>query len=219
MAHNHERDCEHHEHDPAHAQALKDIDNTCWSCHHTLNKGGLVCKACDKIQPADLVLNYFELFGLSNLTFDVDLGMLDRQFKLLQWQLHPDKAVGKSEEEKHFANQAATLVNMGYTVLKRPLSRANYILAQKGVVPSEGFEGTIQDPELLMEVMEAREQVEESNDPATLQQLLYSNKERQQRLVKALSKAFKEDDIKEASSLTHQLTYLVRLEKEILKKL
>ena len=41
-------------------------------------------------------------------------------------------------------------------------------------VPEDG--GTISDPELLMEVMEQREMVEETDDAATLQTMLAENK-------------------------------------------
>lgn len=45
-------------------------------------------------------------------------------------------------------------------------------------LPEDG--GTISDPELLMEVMEQRERVEETDDPAVLQAMLRENKLLQQ---------------------------------------
>lgn len=39
-------------------------DSSCWSCQHRFKKGGVVCTGCEKIQPLDTSLNYFELLGL-----------------------------------------------------------------------------------------------------------------------------------------------------------
>lgn len=45
-------------------------------------------------------------------------------------------------------------------------------------IPEDG--GTISDPQLLMEVMEQREQIEETDDPVVLQTMLHENKLLQQ---------------------------------------
>ena len=39
-------------------------DSSCWSCKHRFKKGGVVCTGCEKIQPLDTSLNYFELLGM-----------------------------------------------------------------------------------------------------------------------------------------------------------
>lgn len=56
------------------------------------------------------------------------MSKLERQYKLLQWSLHPDKVVNKPPDERAFAAQQATLINHAYSVLRTPLSRANYIV-------------------------------------------------------------------------------------------
>lgn len=48
-------------------------------------------------------------------------------------------------------------------------------------IPEDG--GTISDPQLLMEVMEQREQIEETDDPVVLQTMLQENKLLQQATV------------------------------------
>lgn len=58
----------------------------------------------------------------------------------------------KPPQEREFSAQHASVINLAYSILKSPLSRANYLLASKGVNAGEAFEGTIDDPELLMEV-------------------------------------------------------------------
>lgn len=59
-------------------------------------------------------------------------------------------------------------------------------LQRKGVIiPEDG--GTISDPELLMEVMEQREAVEETDDPTLLQEMLAANRKSEQTTVQVQS--------------------------------
>ena len=37
---------------------------TCWSCSNRFIRGGLVCRGCDRIQPVDSSLSYYDLFSL-----------------------------------------------------------------------------------------------------------------------------------------------------------
>ena len=39
-------------------------ESSCWNCNHRFKKGGVICSGCDKIQPLDTSLNYFELLGM-----------------------------------------------------------------------------------------------------------------------------------------------------------
>lgn len=58
----------------------------------------------------------------------MDEASLERRYKLLQWMLHPDKAVSRSAEERDFSAAHASHINQAYGVLRRPLSRANYLV-------------------------------------------------------------------------------------------
>lgn len=62
-------------------------------------------------------------------SFDLDPAALEKRYKLLQWQLHPDKTVNRSPEEQQFSAEQATRVNQAYGVLRHPLSRANYMVS------------------------------------------------------------------------------------------
>jgi Fe-S protein assembly co-chaperone HscB len=73
-------------------------------------------------------------------TFDLDPAALEKRYKLLQWQLHPDKTTLRSQEEQQFSAEQATRVNQAYGVLRRPLSRANYMvrfIGSQAVVSAE----------------------------------------------------------------------------------
>jgi molecular chaperone HscB len=58
----------------------------------------------------------------------VDAQQLERHYKRLQWNVHPDKLVHKPVEERGFSEQHASNINHAYSVLKAPLARANYMV-------------------------------------------------------------------------------------------
>lgn len=72
-----------------------------------------------------------------------------------------------------------------------------------------------------LQVLEAREEVESTDDVQRLQQLLARNRQQQEALVRGLSEAFRagEGQLDRAVALVTQLQYLARLEQEIVKKL
>lgn len=39
-------------------------ESECWSCKHHFRKGGLVCTGCEKLQPLDKSLDYFQLLAM-----------------------------------------------------------------------------------------------------------------------------------------------------------
>jgi hypothetical protein len=43
--------------------SFEEQEASCWSCHNRHHRGGLVCQACDKIQPIDPTLTYFDIMG------------------------------------------------------------------------------------------------------------------------------------------------------------
>ncbi|KAL3161401.1 hypothetical protein ABBQ32_010291 [Trebouxia sp. C0010 RCD-2024] len=91
-------------------------------------------------------------------------------------------------------------------------------LETKGVpIPEDG--GTISDPELLMEVMEQRECIEETDDLAILQAMLQENKLLQQATTEKLSAAFGNNDLKEAQRVITDLRYVTRTGEAIAKKI
>lgn len=85
-------------------------------------------------------------------------------------------------------------------------SRTAYVLQleRRGVsVPEDG--GTISDPQLLMEVMEQREQIEETDDPVVLQTMLQENKVLQQAATEVRSKSLQAHNFRSHSLLVQQL--------------
>jgi hypothetical protein len=64
---NHTASCSHnHSHEHSHGQgspSFEEQEATCWSCHDRFHRGGLVCQACDKIQPSDPSLTHYDILG------------------------------------------------------------------------------------------------------------------------------------------------------------
>lgn len=59
------------------------------------------------------------------------------------------------------AADLSSLVNHAFKTLQNPVLRAEYILREQGVDLAES-EQTLEDPELLMEIMESREALDEA---------------------------------------------------------
>jgi molecular chaperone HscB len=102
-------------------------------------------------------MDHFARLGLP-AALELEPAALDRAYFALQRQWHPDRFVAKPAEERARASTQAAALNDAYRTLKDPLSRAFYLAGLRGVdLPGDGK--TIDDPELLMEAMEAREEV------------------------------------------------------------
>lgn len=69
----------------------------------------------------------------------------------------------------------SSVVNTAYQVLLNPVSRVQYILSQEGVEVLEETD-KLDDKEFIMEVMEAREEIEEATDEEQMTEIRDSNK-------------------------------------------
>ena len=102
-----------------------------------------------------LSTTHFDRFGLPQ-AFEVDLELLDRNYRELQRSVHPDRFVNASDRERRLSMQQATLINEGYQVLKDPLQRGRYLLQLDGR-EFDDERNTTSDTAFLMEQMELRE--------------------------------------------------------------
>ena len=109
-------------------------------------------------------MNYFELFNIP-VSFDVDLSVLPQTYQQLQRLTHPDKFASGSEQEKLVAIQKNAQVNDAYSILKSPLSRAEYLLSLRGI-DLQHEQQTIKDTAFLMQQMEWREELAEIAEQA-----------------------------------------------------
>lgn len=102
--------------------------------------------------------NHFQLFGLPE-TYRLDIARLDEAYRKLQNEVHPDRFASAGESEKRLSMQWATKVNEAYQTLRKPLTRAAYLLHLRGhEVFSEKH--TAFPPAFLMQQMEWREAID-----------------------------------------------------------
>ena len=99
-------------------------------------------------------MDHFARLGLP-AALELEPASLDRAYFALQRQWHPDRYANRPADERARASAEAAALNDAYRTLKDPLGRAVYLAELKGVtLPGDGK--TIDDPDLLMEAMEAR---------------------------------------------------------------
>ncbi|KAM3189064.1 hypothetical protein ACQJBY_067793 [Aegilops geniculata] len=188
------------------------IGGECWSCGA---KGAfLSCGSCRSVQPVDPAVDYFRIFGLG---YDVKDTNLEGKYKDWQKKLHPDLVHSKSEKERDFAAGQSALVIEAYRTLSKPLSRALYLLQLEGIHVDE--EKTINDPELLMEMMEIRESVSEASDSQTLKKIQSQMRSKLETWSKSFQEAFDKRDFDGAVEATQRMRYYERAMEETVKKL
>lgn len=112
--------------------------------------------------------NFFETFNLPVL-FNIDIDMLNHQYRTLQKTIHPDRFVNATDAEKKQSLQKSTQINDAYQVLKDPIKRASHIISLHQVLKEN-----ILPPDFLMQQMEWEEEFETINDLEQVQ--LFSDK-------------------------------------------
>src|SRR5690242_13592019 len=93
--------------------------------------------------------------------FDLDPRALERRHRDLSRALHPDRYTGAGSAERRIALSRAIDVNEAFRALKDPIRRAEALIRRAGVAVGETAEPR-PPPALLMEMMEAREELSEA---------------------------------------------------------
>ncbi|EPP5333769.1 co-chaperone HscB [Vibrio harveyi] len=162
-------------------------------------------------------MNHFELFGLPS-QFQLDGSLLSSQFRELQKRFHPDNFATASERDRLMAVQKAAQINDAYQILKHPISRAEYILAENGT-EIRGEQQTMQDPMFLMEQMELREELEDIADSSDPESALFDFDSKVSKMYKQhLASVEQELDQglwAEAADRVRKLKFIAKLKNEI----
>jgi molecular chaperone HscB len=157
-------------------------------------------------------MDHFARLGLP-AALNIEPAELDKAYFARQRQWHPDRFVGKPAEERARASAEAAALNDAYRTLKDPLSRAIYLAGLKGVdLPGDGK--TIDDPELLMEVMDAREELHEASSIAEVDALASFAREDLQKALAALPRLFLANDKTAIRKTLLRLRYLDKFAEE-----
>jgi molecular chaperone HscB len=157
-------------------------------------------------------MDHFARLGLP-AALELDAGALDKAYFARQRQWHPDRFVGKPAEQRARASIEAAALNDAYRTLKEPLSRAVYLASLKGVeLPGDGK--TIDDPELLMEAMEAREELHEASSIAQVDALAAKARDDLRRSLANLESLFLANDKPNLRKALLRLRYLDKFAEE-----
>ena len=166
-------------------------------------------------------MKYFELFSLP-IDFNIDLALLNQAYLQLQKAVHPDKFAHNSSKEQLLAVQKSAEINDALHVLKHPLKRAEYILAERGV-DIRAEQQTLQDPLFLMQQMELRETLSELADSSDVEQAIENfeaeidalDKQYSAQLFTQLADEADESMLLEAADNIRKLKFVFKLRDEL----
>jgi molecular chaperone HscB len=106
-------------------------------------------------------------------------------------------------------------INEAYKTLQDPLLRAQYLLSLRGFDVACDETAKVDDSELLMEVLEAREEIEAADEEEQLLPLKETNSVRIDASVRALEDAFWADDMAMAKEEAVKLRYWINIRESI----
>lgn len=97
-------------------------------------------------------------FGLLGLppAFEIDGAALEKAYFERSKALHPDRVAGAPAAERVAQLSKSRALNDAYQLLKKPIARAEYLLAQAGVTIGDNER---LDPTFLMEILDLREEL------------------------------------------------------------
>jgi len=157
-------------------------------------------------------MDHFARLGLP-AALDLEPATLDRAYFALQRQWHPDRFANRPAEERARSSTEAAALNDAYRTLKDPLSRAVYFAGLKGVeLPGDGK--TIDDPDLLMEAMEAREALHEAITVEAVDRLAAEARDDMKNSLADLGGLFLRDDKPAIRKALLRLRYLDKFAEE-----
>jgi molecular chaperone HscB len=139
------------------------------------------CPQCSRILALGRHGDYFTFFGLPR-TLTIDAPDLERRFRELSRQFHPDYFYNASPAERLASLERSSYLNDAYRALRHLVTRVEHLLAVEGLPPpkSEGGAASV-PPALLEEVFalneeldEIREARESGGDPESLRERVAS---------------------------------------------
>jgi len=120
------------------------------------------CPQCSRILALARHGDYFTFFGLPR-RLGLDSRDLERRFRQLSRQFHPDFFHNASSSERLASLERSSYLNDAYRVLRNPSSRIEYLLSLEGFPPARTDVpgGTKVPASLLEEVFELNEELDD----------------------------------------------------------
>jgi molecular chaperone HscB len=122
------------------------------------------CPQCTKILSLGRHGDYFAFMGLPR-RLNLDADELERRFRTLSRQFHPDFFYNATPAERRASLERSSYLNDAYRTLKQPASRVEYLLQLEGLAARTPQEASRQvPPALLEEVFALNEELDEIRD-------------------------------------------------------
>jgi molecular chaperone HscB len=141
------------------------------------------------LKPTEEARNHFALLGV-DVAFDLEAHVLEAAYLARSRQVHPDRFVSAPASERVVALSASRALNDAYQVLRKPVSRAEYLLSMAGI--TIGNQERL-DPATLMEILELREELASARAAGNTQEVgdkQRAMRQRKDQLVARLSPLF-----------------------------
>ncbi|THH16895.1 hypothetical protein EW146_g3827 [Bondarzewia mesenterica] len=142
--------------------------------------------------------------------FVIDTFKLQAKYRNVQRYIHPDTWASQGGKKMEIARNLSSLVNYAYRILLKPVDRIGYILRKQGVEESDTDK--LDDKALIMEIMEAREALDESTGKET-EKIRLENHEKFLQTIKELEGLVGSKDWENARRAAVRLKYLDGIEK------
>jgi molecular chaperone HscB len=153
---------------------------------------------------------YFALLGLPE-RFELDRKEIEHAYLERSKETHPDRFASAPSAERLVAVQRSVALNDAYQTLKKPVRRAEYLLAQRGL--TIGDNERIADHEFLMKVLALREELSEqraADNLAEVARLQQTMKSYHHALVDGLAPRFAAGDLEAVKQSLIELRYVDR---------
>ena len=117
------------------------------------------------------------------------------------------------KEQKRVSENLSSTITHAYSTLQRPLSRAEYLLYHLDPPVPVTESSKLSDPELLMAVLDTREEIEEATSQDEVDRIKEHNQEKVDTAYQELIKAFSQGNAEAARDKTIEYRYWLGLTK------
>lgn len=158
-------------------------------------------------------MNYFELLHLP-VDFDIDLTVLNENYRQLQKTVHPDNFAMGSDTQRRLAMEQTTDLNQALQTLRHPLKRAQYLLQLQGVNPQEVLHLA---EDFLFEQLTLRETLAEINNFTDLNVFLADLEKKIQNLLDEFKHFYQHQQLSAAQQTVDKLQFLYKLHEQAMQ--
>jgi len=147
--------------------SITPIVQVCRTCGGGASVDEHFCPQCSKILTLARQGDYFTFLGVPR-KLNLDTEDLERRFRALSRQFHPDYFYNAPPTERRASLERSSYLNDAYRTLKQPITRISYLLELEGVLtPADHAGGNVSKqapPALLEEVFALNEELDEVRD-------------------------------------------------------